>query len=211
MRNYHIRISLQTPPPPASTASTSYSERTLGPDPPTFTPKSIFESLPSHSRRAPTRRYTLTAPGHNRHDCPSDVNDYRFGPITIDWSDCHFNPMSLSAPKKTGAGKEKELNRSKRGASDLVFQHNLYLRFATQENRSAQHSFHVRHLTRNREQLIYLVGSCTYTVTTPRRRTLQRVFRCHSRITVRSRKVRVQKPTLALPVLFWPYSLFHRG
>ncbi|OSX64221.1 hypothetical protein POSPLADRAFT_1137301 [Postia placenta MAD-698-R-SB12] len=120
MRNYHIRISLQTPPPPASTASTSYSERTLGPDSPTFTPKSIFESLPSHSRRAPTRRYTLTAPGHNRHDSPSDVNDYRFGPITIDWSDCHFNPMSLSAPKKTGAGKEKELNRSKRGAATFI-------------------------------------------------------------------------------------------
>ncbi|KAN0088543.1 hypothetical protein V8E55_005600 [Tylopilus felleus] len=79
MRGYHVRIVVQRK------AEISQSH------PPvvdTFTPKSIFEHLPSQSTKPTSRRNATFNPAHK---------DYRFGPIRLDWID--FENMSVYAGK----------------------------------------------------------------------------------------------------------------
>ncbi|KAF8141682.1 hypothetical protein EV363DRAFT_1413029 [Boletus edulis] len=79
MRGYHIRIVVQRK------AEISQSH------PPvveTFIPKSIFEHLPSQTRKPTSRRNAIFNPAHK---------DYRFGPIQLDWID--FENMSVYAGK----------------------------------------------------------------------------------------------------------------
>ncbi|KZT06033.1 zf-UBP-domain-containing protein [Laetiporus sulphureus 93-53] len=111
MRNYHIRISLRPPSPPAPTNSTSYTPPSVA-TPATYIPHSLFQTLPSHRSQTTARRYTLTN-DYKPEDIssPSEPRDYRFGPIKIDWVDCTSGDMNGSAMKKTGVGKEKERGR----------------------------------------------------------------------------------------------------
>jgi hypothetical protein len=76
MPGYHIQIVLN----PENSARTSHQ-----PHPDSFIPASLFQALPSHSPRSTLlRRDTLSRPILNE--------DYRIGPIRVDWID--FEQMS---------------------------------------------------------------------------------------------------------------------
>ncbi|OCH94257.1 zf-UBP-domain-containing protein [Obba rivulosa] len=109
MRGYHLRIYLQ----PASTTnptSASYTQSsTLARQQNVFVPSSLFQPLPVHSPRSTTRRNTVSF--HSRTPSASSssqrAQDYRLGPIRIDWVDFIEN-MSVGASKKAGSGKGRE-------------------------------------------------------------------------------------------------------
>jgi BRCA1-associated protein len=132
MRGYHIRIrvtaqSTSTPTKtPTTTATTGKPARaTWSTD--TFTPKSIFESLPSHTPRKTSKKNATLG---------SKRRDYRYGPIRIDWLDLKSSPPLPSsaegpktgtmgdAPTTSASGNGKEKGPRRRGWIDyLVSQH----------------------------------------------------------------------------------------
>ena len=109
MRNYHIRISLSTNLNQPTT-STSYS-----PSPQVahnFVPSSVFQPLPSHKPAPAGRRYTISGKSNNG---KASSEDYRLGPIRIDWVDCAPPSMNVVGSKKAGVGKEKAADARRRG------------------------------------------------------------------------------------------------
>lgn len=84
-RGYHIRIVLN---PESTSPSTS-----------SFTPASLFQPLPNHPPKLHRR---------NTHSLPSvEEQDYRLGPISIDWVDFDIMGSMLHST----AGKEKGRGR----------------------------------------------------------------------------------------------------
>lgn len=123
MRGYHItiRVTAQststTTKTPTTTAKTGTPARAAWTTN-TFIPKSIFESLPSHTPRKTSRNNSILG---------SKRRDYRHGPIRIDWLDLKSSSRlcpSIEKPKNsveegtmnnapttsvTGNGKERDL------------------------------------------------------------------------------------------------------
>ncbi|KAG1831255.1 hypothetical protein EV424DRAFT_1573268 [Suillus variegatus] len=62
----------------------------------TFTPKALFQSLPSHRPKSTTRRNALFNSAHK---------DYRFGPIRLDWIDFEGSNSAMYAGKEKQAGR----------------------------------------------------------------------------------------------------------
>ena len=120
MRGYHIRIILNSTTsasvsPP--TTSTSYK-----PPPPSqaFTPRTLFQPLPSHSQSnvlLATRRNTLSAysnpPGTPTRD--TGRTDFRLGPIRLDWVDLSTMDAPSNAFIIVGSGKEREKPAQRKG------------------------------------------------------------------------------------------------
>lgn len=77
MRGYHIRIRVTAQSTPTTTPASSKPARAAWVTD-TFIPKSIFESLPSHTPRKTSRKNAILG---------SKRKDYRYGPIRIDWLD----------------------------------------------------------------------------------------------------------------------------
>lgn len=125
MRGYHIRIRVtaqststitKTPTPTATAGAPPRAAWTTD----TFIPKSIFESLPSHTPRKTSRNNAILG---------SKRRDYRYGPIRIDWLDLKSPSQPTSSIKESkasadggtmdnasatgvsGNGKEKDLRR----------------------------------------------------------------------------------------------------
>ena len=99
MRGYHIRIRVtvkststitKTPTTTTATARAAWTTDI-------FVPKSIFESLPSHTPRKTSR---------NNATLGSKRRDYRYGPIRIDWLDLKSSSQTPSSiqESKIGAG-----------------------------------------------------------------------------------------------------------
>ena len=97
MRGYHIRIRVtaqssstitKTPATTAATARAAWATDT-------FVPKSIFESLPSHTPRK-TSRINATLGSKRR--------DYRYGPIRIDWLDLKGSSQPPSSTQESKSG-----------------------------------------------------------------------------------------------------------
>lgn len=102
---YHIRISVKKPAPPPSTSS-SFQPVHLDTTS-SFVPHSLFQTLPAHPPRSTARRYTIHSPRQPAvHDSGRPHQDYRFGPLRVDWVD--FNHMDLDGAKKASTGKEKQ-------------------------------------------------------------------------------------------------------
>jgi len=123
MKGYHIviRVTAQSNPTatktPTTTAKTGTPARAAWTTN-TFIPKSIFESLPSHTPRKTSRNNAILG---------SKRRDYRYGPIRIDWLDLKSSSQSYPSIKKpkngangstmnnapttsaTGNGKERDL------------------------------------------------------------------------------------------------------
>ena len=97
MRGYHVRIRV-TAQSTSATAPTRLTRTTKTGKPTraawtteTFIPKSIFESLPSHTpRKTPRNNATFS----------SKRRDYRYGPIRIDWLDLKSPSQSSSSMKE---------------------------------------------------------------------------------------------------------------
>lgn len=102
MRGYHIKIRVTAQPTstvpktPATTGTRTRAAWTTD----TFIPKSIFQTLPSHTpRKTPRNNATLG----------SKKRDYRYGPIRIDWLDLksssQLSPSIQEPESRTGGGK----------------------------------------------------------------------------------------------------------
>ncbi|KAG2129212.1 uncharacterized protein EDB93DRAFT_1256339 [Suillus bovinus] len=88
LNSYHIRLALDR-----KTVDKSLSH----PDTvDTFTPKALFQSLPSHRPKSTARRNALFNPAHK---------DYRFGPIRLDWIDFESSSSTMYAGKEKQAGR----------------------------------------------------------------------------------------------------------
>ncbi|KDR80572.1 hypothetical protein GALMADRAFT_240888 [Galerina marginata CBS 339.88] len=89
----------------------------LNPSNHSFIPASLFQPLPSHSKKSSQRRNTLSGP-------PAQTKDYRFGPITIDWIDFdHMGSILHSKDKDRAKGPAEATfvphTRSKSGTTNL--------------------------------------------------------------------------------------------
>ena len=97
MRGYHVKIRV-TVQSTSTTATTTATARKLGRaawTTDTHIPKSIFESLPSHTPRKTSRNHAILG---------SKRKDYRYGPIRIDWLDLNGSgPSFISGGTKTSA------------------------------------------------------------------------------------------------------------
>ena len=95
MRSYHIRIRVTVQSASTATTTTTTTRKTAHAawTTDTYTPKSIFESLPSHTPRKTSRNNAILG---------SKRRDYRYGPIRIDWLD-----LNSSRPSSFIAGKPK--------------------------------------------------------------------------------------------------------
>ncbi|PPQ62858.1 hypothetical protein CVT24_006256 [Panaeolus cyanescens] len=95
-RGYHIRILVNK-------------EKSSNRNSESFIPASLFQHLPSHSYKSSIRRNTFSR------SLPKDI-DYRFGPISIDWTD--FDYMSTAA-----SGKEKSHSKGHAEATFVPHTH----------------------------------------------------------------------------------------
>lgn len=124
MRGYHIRIRVTVRSTSSGTKTPTTTAKTGTPARAAWTtdayiPKSIFESLPSHTPRKTSRNNAILG---------SKRRDYRYGPIRIDWLDLksssHPSSSTGKKPKRgtkndtmnnqpttstSGNGKEKDL------------------------------------------------------------------------------------------------------
>jgi len=133
MRGYHIRIRVTVRSTSSGTKTPTTTAKTGTPARAAWTtdayiPKSIFESLPSHTPKKTTRNNAILG---------SRRRDYRYGPIRIDWLDLgsssHPSSSISKEPKRgiksgkmnnqlttsaSGNGKERDL-RGRGEPSDL--------------------------------------------------------------------------------------------
>ena len=100
MRGYHIRIrvtvrstSTATKTPTTTVATGTPARAAWTTD--TYVPKSIFESLPSHTPKKTSRKNATLG---------SKRRDYRYGPIRIDWLDLKSASQPSSSIKKPKSG-----------------------------------------------------------------------------------------------------------
>ncbi|KAF9480521.1 zf-UBP-domain-containing protein [Pholiota conissans] len=92
-RGYHIRIVLNPENTPTASSSSSSS---LTPE--SFIPASLFQPLPNHSPKSSLRRNTLSRP-------PKPQQDYRLGPISVDWIDLDHMGTVVHTSKDKGRGR----------------------------------------------------------------------------------------------------------
>ena len=99
MLGYHVKIRVTAQPASTVTTTTATTRKparaawTTN----TYIPKSIFESLPSHTPRKTSRNHATLG---------SKRKDYRYGPIRIDWLDLNSSRPSFIAgePKSSARG-----------------------------------------------------------------------------------------------------------
>jgi BRCA1-associated protein len=97
MRGYHVIIRVTIPPTPTTAKTPTKTSAAWATN--TFVPKSIFESLPSHTPRKTSKKNAILG---------SKRRDYRYGPIRIDWLD-------LKSSTRTTSSLEKQIEESKGG------------------------------------------------------------------------------------------------
>src|ERR1700731_1669811 len=116
---YHLLIHLCPTTPshrpsaslPSTSSSSSFASTTTRTasrrHTPTYTPHSLFQPLPAH-KPAPADPDSALTLGHDRHNRShqQDFQDYRFGPLRIDWVDLPKGTMP--APETHASEKEKE-------------------------------------------------------------------------------------------------------
>ena len=120
---YHIRISLTKPPPQdlASPSSSFTNQSSSVSRNAQYTPRSLFEPLPTHPSPPYGRRkavhHSRSFSFHNSGSAlksEESLKDYRFGPLSIDWVDFEAQvklsseaPESPTTRRKMSIGKEK--------------------------------------------------------------------------------------------------------
>lgn len=86
----------------------------------TFKPVSLFEKLPIHLPSGTNKTNRTEAAEHSG---GKTTNDWRFGPITIDWMDQEMSSMESSGPstqEKKGSSSSIQCRKSAEGGILLI-------------------------------------------------------------------------------------------
>jgi BRCA1-associated protein len=107
MHGFHLIIHLRRLSPsrkPQQDSSTSRSTSSAS----TYTPRSLFQALPSHKPRPTSRNNALFNPAGK---------DYRFGPIRIDWVDFENGTGGMKAKEREKEREGEDAKHEPRGES----------------------------------------------------------------------------------------------